>query len=142
MRLWTQFCEWLTGWRRPRSLGQRGEAAAERFLKKHGYIIVARGQRDRLGEIDLVAVDGRTVVFVEIKTRQSVAKGHPSEAVHEEKQRRLTRLALAYLRRHDLLENPARFDVISIVWPEGERKPLIEHYKNAFEPIGEGQMFS
>jgi putative endonuclease len=125
----------------PKTLGQRGEAAAARYLKRLGYVIVARGSHIRRGEIDLIAVDGRTLVFVEVKTRVSHDAGHPAEAVDREKQRRLTRLAMVYLKRHHLLENPARFDVIAITWPKTQRRPTIEHFKNAFEPVGEGQMF-
>jgi putative endonuclease len=125
----------------PKTLGQRGEAAAARYLKRLGYVIVARSSHIRRGEIDLIAVDGRTVVFVEVKTRVSHDAGHPAEAVDREKQHRLTRLAMVYLKRHHLLENPARFDVIAITWPSGQRRPTIEHFKNAFEPIGTGQMF-
>src|SRR3954468_5252024 len=84
-----------------RPLGRRGEDAAARYLKKLGYVIVARGHRDNIGEIDLVAVDGRTVVFIEVKTRTTHDAGHPADAVDEAKQRRLTRLALSYLKRHD-----------------------------------------
>ena len=126
---------------KPKTLGQRGEAAAERFLKRLGYVIIARGSHIRRGEIDLIAVDGRTVVFVEVKTRISHDAGHPAEAVDREKQRRLTRLAMVYLKRHHLLDNAARFDVIAVTWPAGRRQPVIEHFKNAFEPVGEGQMF-
>ncbi len=129
-------------WFAPRSLGQRGEDAAAKFLRKLGYIIVARGHRDRIGEIDLVAVDGRTVVFVEVKTRTSQDAGHPADAVDDDKQRRLTRLALAYLKRYDLLECSARFDIVAITWPDLKSKPKIEHFKNAFEPIGVQGMFS
>jgi putative endonuclease len=129
-------------WQRPRTLGQRGEAAAAKFLKKKGYTIVARSDRGRLGEIDLVAVDDRTIVFVEVKTRRSHDAGHPADAVDEDKQRRLTRLALTYLKRHDLLECAARFDVVAITWPEDVRKPTIDHFPNAFEAIGQWQMFS
>jgi putative endonuclease len=125
----------------PKTLGQRGEAAAARYLKRLGYVIVARGSHIRRGEIDLIAVDGRTLVFVEVKTRVSHDAGHPAEAVDREKQRRLTRLAMVYLKRHHLLENSARFDVIAITWPKNQRRPTIEHFKNAFEPVGEGQMF-
>ena len=129
-------------WRRYRSLGQRGERAAERYLKRLGYKIIARRERGRLGELDLVAVDGRTIVFIEVKTRHSHDAGHPAEAIGRVKQQRLTRLALAYLKRHDLLEYKARFDVVAITWPEGSRRPVIEHIKNAFEATGRGQMFS
>ncbi len=129
-------------WRRYHSLGARGERAAERFLRRLRYKIIARRERGRLGELDLVAVDGRTIVFVEVKTRRSHDKGHPAEAVGPQKQQRLTRLALAYLKRHDLLEYAARFDVLAITWPADARKPTIEHIKNAFEAVGRGQMFS
>src|SRR5688572_29785957 len=105
-------------------LGRRGENAAARHLCRLGYVIVARGHRDAIGEIDLVAVDGRTLVFVEVKTRTSLDAGHPADAVDDKKQRRLTRLALSYMKRHDLLENPARFDVIAVTWPGKGGKPL------------------
>src|SRR5438477_11394692 len=122
-------------------LGRRGEDAAARFLKKLGYVIVARTHRDNLGEIDLIAVDGRTVVFIEVKTRTSDDAGHPADAVDQAKQRRLTRLALSYLKRHDLLECKARFDVVAVTWPDRGR-PQIEHFKNAFEAVGVEGMFS
>ena len=128
-------------WRAPRPLGEQGEAVAARFLRRIGYKIVARGHRDRIGEIDLVAVDDRTVVFVEVKTRRGASAGHPAEAVDAEKQRRLSRAALGFLRRHDLLEHAARFDVIAVVWPEKKGQPVIEHFQNAFPAVGSWQMF-
>ena len=131
-----------TAWRRYHSLDRRGERAAERYVRRLGYKIVGRRDRSRLGELDLVAVDGRTVVFIEVKTRQSHDAGHPAEAVDRDKQQRLTRLALAFLKRHDLLEYPARFDVVAVTWPPSARKPTIEHYRNAFEAVGRGQMYS
>jgi len=115
---------------------------AARFLKRRGHIIIERSHRGRLGEIDLVTVHKKTVVFVEVKTRRSHDAGHPAEAVTPDKQRRLTRLALAYLKRHDLLETPSRFDVVAITWPASARRPTIEHYENAFEAVGTGQMYS
>ena len=126
---------------KPQPLGLRGEEAAARYLKKLGYIIVARGHRDNIGELDLVAVDGRTVVFIEVKTRTSHDAGHPADAVDEAKQHRLTRLALSYMKRHDLLECQARFDVIAITWPDRGR-PTIEHFQNAFEASGFDGLFS
>jgi len=125
----------------PKSLGRRGEEAAARYLKRLGYVIVARGHRDNIGEIDLVAVDGRTIVFIEVKTRTTHDAGHPADAVDQAKQRRLTRLALSYLKRHDLLECKARFDVVAVTWPDRGR-PQIEHFKNAFEAVGFDGMFS
>jgi putative endonuclease len=123
-------------------LGRRGENAAARYLRRLGYCVVARGQRDRIGEIDLVAVDGRTVVFVEVKTRATEGAGHPADAVDEAKQRRLTRLALSYMQRHDLLECRSRFDVVAVLWSNDNKPPVIEHFKDAFEAVGAEGMFS
>ena len=126
----------------PRTFGQLGEDAAARFLKRLGYKIVARGAREHIGEIDLVAVDGRTVVFVEVKTRRSRDAGNPADAVDLDKQRRLTRLALAFLKRHHLLEYPTRFDIVAVTWPEGQKRPHIEHIRHAFEATGRQGMYS
>jgi putative endonuclease len=142
MRWLERLRSWLVPWRRPPTLGQRGEAAAARFLKQKGLVVVARSDRGRLGELDLVAVDGRVVVFVEVKTRRSHDAGHPADAVDQRKQQRLTRLALTYLKRHGLLEYPARFDVVAVTWSDDDGAPAIEHFPNAFEPAGQGQMFS
>ena len=125
-----------------KTLGQRGEAVAARYLKRRRYKIVARSERLRGGEIDLVAVHGRTVVFVEVKTRVTDATGHPSEAVDADKQRRLTRLAVTYLKRHGLLEYPARFDIVAVTWPEDSRRPKVEHFENAFEASGHDEFYS
>lgn len=134
---------WLKSWWQPKSLGQRGEQFACKYLRRRGYTIVATQDRSRLGEIDIVAVQDRTIVFVEVKTRAAEEKGSPDEAVNRDKQQRLTRAALAYMRRHDLLGNcPARFDVIAIVWPAHQRTPEVRHFENAFEPTGQFQMFS
>ncbi len=128
-------------WWRSKPLWRRGEDAAARFLKRLGYKIVARGHRSAGGEIDLVAVDGRTVVFVEVKTRQSHDAGHPAEAIDARKQRRITLAAMVFLKRHELLEHAARFDVVAVTWPDGAKRPTIEHYQNAFEAVGRAQMF-
>lgn len=121
-----------------RILGVEGERTAARFLKRKGFRIITRGFRTKRGEIDLIARDGRTLVFVEVKTRR---EGQPAEAVTPEKQQRLTFAALEFLHRHRLLEQPARFDVIAIVWPHDRQDPAIEHFPNAFEPPGQGQFF-
>lgn len=142
MNFWRKLAGWCKRSRPPKSLGQRGEDAAAKFLKRLGYKIVARSERNMLGELDIVAVDRRTVVFAEVKTRATHEAGTPQEAVTPEKQKRITRAALGYLRRHGLLEHPARFDVIAVTWPDDQRLPQIEHVQNAFEAVGEGQMFS
>jgi putative endonuclease len=123
-------------------LGRRGEKAAARHLKRQGYKIVSTGTQLRPGELDIVALDGQTIVFVEVKTRQSRQYGHPAEAVTPAKQRRLTRLAVTFLKLHGLLEHAARFDVVAVTWPEGQRRPEIEHFKNAFEAVGQGEFYS
>ena len=139
--MFARFWRWFRR-NRGQTLGERGELAAARFLRRKGYRIVAHRDRDLLGELDLVAVDGRAIVFVEVKTRQSHRWGHPREAVDDAKQRRITRAALAYLKRHHLLEQAARFDVIAVTWPPGAREPIIEHYPHAFAPTGRWQFFS
>ncbi len=136
------FDRWLRRLFPAKTLGQRGEAAAARYLKRRGYKILARGDRLDPGELDLVAADRETIVFVEVKTRQSQDAGHPAEAVDAAKQRRLTRLAVTYLKRHRLLERPARFDVIAITWPAGKWFPTIEHFQNAFDAVGEWEFYS
>src|SRR3954467_5329385 len=113
-----------------RLLGDRGEREAARALRRQGLRIIVRGYRTPRGEIDLIARDGDTLVFVEVKTR---SQGAPAEAVTPEKQRRLTLAALQFLKRHNLFEQRSRFDVVAIVWPDPDRAPTIEHIRNAFE---------
>ncbi len=141
MGLGTVASEWLRGIFPQKPLGKRGEALAARYLRRRGYKILARGDRLLPGELDLVALDGDTVVFIEVKTRRSADAGHPAEAVHAAKQRRLTRLAVTFLKRHGLLERPARFDVIAVTWPERGR-PTLEHFENAFDAVGHGEFYS
>ncbi len=133
---------WLAERFLKKSLGDRGEDAAARFLKRQGYHILARHFDSPLGELDIVAVDGRTVVFVEVKTRRSDDAGRASDAIDSRKEQRMTQAALGYLKSNRLLEYSARFDVVAITWPENMRKPTIEHFKNAFSAVGVGQFFS
>ena len=124
------------------SLGKRGEREAERFLLKKGMVIIYRSFENQFGEIDLIAADGKTIVFVEVKTRSSDLAGRPDEAVDERKQNQISQTAIAFLRQNNLLEMPARFDVISIMWPDSTATPEITHYENAFETTGDFQMLS
>jgi putative endonuclease len=121
-----------------RLLGDRGEREAARYLRRRGMRVVIRGYRTPWGEIDLVARDGDFLVFIEVKTRR---RGAPAEAVTPEKQRRLTLAALRFLRRRNLLEVRCRFDVVAVIWPDDARPPQIEHFRDAFEAVGHGQMF-
>jgi putative endonuclease len=134
--------DWFAARLPKNSFGDRGEDAAARFLKRQGYYILARGLDSPLGELDIVAVDGRAVVFVEVKTRRSDDAGRPEEAIDQIKQQRMTQAALAYLKSKRLLGYASRFDVVAVTWPEGAKQPAIEHFKNAFEPVGAGQFFS
>jgi len=133
--------QWLCAVAPDRSLGRRGEDAAARYLHPRGHKIVARRQRSKFGEIDLVTIHDGTVVFVEVKTRRNHDAGHPADSVHFQKQRQMTRLALAFLRRHKLLENPTRFDVVAVTWPEHRRHPTIDYYVGAFDAVGQWQLF-
>jgi putative endonuclease len=105
-------------------------------------VIVARQHRIGRDEIDIVAVDRRTVVFVEVKSRQSSGAGEPFESIDDRKRLRLSRAALRYLRRHDLLEVPSRFDVVSVTWPPGDKNPRLDHVTSAFAPISPDGMYS
>jgi putative endonuclease len=122
-----------------RMLGDEGERLTCRFLKRAGMRIITRNFRVALGEIDVIARDGRTLVFVEVKTRR---RGDPFEAVTAEKQRRLTRAALVFLKKHGLLDAPSRFDVVSVVLPGPSDPARIDHVRDAFPPAGTGQMHS
>ena len=113
-----------------RLLGERGEREAAGFLRRKGYRVLARRYRTRRGEIDLIARDGDTLVFVEVKTRRV---GAPAEAVTLQKQRRLARAAYEFAREHRGLGERARFDVVAIVWPDDRLPPSIEHVTHAFE---------
>jgi putative endonuclease len=112
-------------------LGAEGERRAEAFLRAERYTIVERNYRCPLGEIDLVALDRGTVVFVEVKTRTGAGHGTPLEAVDGRKQRQLQRAAQYYLTTHRLLGRDARFDVVGVWWDEeGARCELV---RNAFD---------
>ncbi len=113
------------------ALGKTGEDLACVELEKRGYAIVARRYRQRSGEIDIVARDGPTLVFVEVKTRESHEFGDAAEAVTPFKRRRITQLALDYMTRHRLADCPCRFDVVSIHFDAGA--PTIELFQNAFD---------
>ena len=115
-----------------RSVGERGEDAAVHFLKKQGLIIVERNVRSRLGEIDLVARDGQTLVFVEVKCLREPDGDPPQTAVTLDKRRRLGRLALGYLKLKRLGEVSCRFDVVAVTLDARNRVTDIRHLKHAF----------
>ncbi len=113
------------------NLGKKGEDLAAAFLQKKGFQIVIRNYRKKIGEVDIIAKDKQTLVFIEVKTRSSLLFGKPFEAVTTNKQAQLNRIALEYMTRNKLLEQAARFDVISILIPKNG-KAEIEHLQNCF----------
>ncbi|OIP48884.1 MAG: YraN family protein [Deltaproteobacteria bacterium CG23_combo_of_CG06-09_8_20_14_all_60_8] len=112
------------------SLGRLGERLAREYLQERGYRVVAENFRTRLGEIDLIARHGKTLVFVEVKTRRSHTHGHPFEAVTPRKQAQLSRVALEYMSREGGVDQLARFDVVGITVRPAETR--IELVTNAF----------
>ncbi len=114
-------------------LGARGEKLASRFLRTQGYKILYRNFRDRRGgEIDIVCRDGDTLVFVEVKTRRGEEFGRPIEAVDRQKQLRVSKGGLAWLRLLDSPDIVFRFDVVEVLLPD-EGDPHFELIQNAFE---------
>ena len=116
------------------ALGLKGEKIAARTLKRAGYRIVARNYTCPAGEIDLIAFDGDTIAFVEVKTRISADAADPAASVNRRKQRQLTRVARFFLTAQSAQNRPCRFDVVSVVVAE-RRKPVVEHFVNAFESV-------
>lgn len=115
--------------------GAAGEDLAAMYLKRKGYRILERNARTRVGELDLVCQIGRTLVFVEVKTRTSVAFGHPEESITHAKQQHLVRAAHAYVSGHTAFRTtPFRIDVVAITMrPSAD--PEILHMPNAVGAI-------
>ena len=102
-----------------REVGREFEDAAAAYLENNGYVILERNYRDPMGEIDIIAKDGRELVFVEVKYRRNLEKGDPAEAVHFLKQRKIRNAAKGYLYRRRLGDCiPSRFDVVAILGQE------------------------
>lgn len=115
-----------------KSLGERGEAIAVAYLKGQKFTIVDRNFRCKAGEVDIIARESKTLVFVEVKTRSNAAYGPPQLAVTPFKQRQISKAALTWLAKKKLHDASARFDVIAILLREHE-VPEIEHIRNAFD---------
>ena len=114
-----------------RHTGESGESIAVKFLKKNGYKIIERNYRCNLGEIDIIARDGRVLAFIEVKARRTDEFGGPKWAVTSRKQRKISMVALKYLKETEQMEKKARFDVVAIRVLPGD--PDVEIIKNAFE---------
>ena len=114
--------------------GEQGEALACRHLEAREYVVVQRNYRCRVGEIDIVARQGQTTVFVEVKGRAGSSHGEGHESVVIRKRSRIVRAAMLYAVQHGLGDSPVRFDVISIQWKDG--RPVIRHDEGAFDADG------
>lgn len=113
------------------TLGRSGEEIALRYLKKKNFRIVAQGFRFRRGEIDIIAYDRNTLVFIEVKTRSSREFGPPEESVTPSKQRQIRKMAQGFLALHHIKDVECRFDVLSLM-KRGENEYSVLHIKNAF----------
>jgi putative endonuclease len=116
---------------RQQKFGEKGESIAVRHLKKCGYKIIEKNYRTKLGEIDIIATEKDTLVFVEVKSRRSWQFGNPKGAVTPKKQRKISMVALHYLKAKKHSQIKARFDVVAVT--SCREKPQIEIIKNAFE---------
>ena len=117
--------------RERQELGSFGEELALQKIKRLGYKNIIRNYRCPLGEVDLVAMDGDCLVFIEIKTRRGRSVGYAKEAVNARKKRQLSKVALAYMKANRCCDVKARFDVVAVSLQEGN--PRIEVIQNAFE---------
>lgn len=114
-----------------KQFGQRGEELAVTLLRKRGYKVIERNFRTRNGEVDIIARHKGRIVFVEVKTRRSARYGDPKFAVTPQKQRKISMVALEYLKKHHLMQAPARFDVVTVQSADAEE--TVEIIPNAFE---------
>ncbi|MBN1913567.1 MAG: YraN family protein [Candidatus Omnitrophica bacterium] len=111
--------------------GRSAEEAAAGFLKKKGYRIIQKNYRTKLGEIDIIAKDKDTFCFIEVKSRHSDKFGSPKESITADKQNRIAKSSLIFLKANKLFDEKSRFDVVALSYPEG--KPKIELIKDAFD---------
>lgn len=119
----------MTQWRK--GLGKSGEDLAAEYLEKHGYEVVLRNVRNKIGELDIVATKGKQIVIVEVKAKTGLGRGTPEEMVDLRKQHKLIRTAQLFLQERNLLSHPWRIDVVAIRMQESP--PQILHLVNAIE---------
>jgi len=117
---------------RRKLLGRQGEEAAAQYLEKNGYRILCRNYRCQLGEIDLIALDGDIIVFVEVRSRSGDLYGLAQESVTGRKQYKLRKLAWHYLKTNGKTGSACRFDVVAILFDIDSKVKRLEHIENAF----------
>ena len=127
-------------WRR--WFGRRSERAAAKFLRRQKFRILGQNLEDRLGEIDLLALDGTTLVIVEVRSSETKTFDELALSVDIAKQKKLTDAALRFVQRRKLWGVGVRFDVVAIRWPAGDREPAVRHYRHAFQAVGQYQFHS
>jgi len=112
-------------------LGKSGEDLAAEYLEQHGFEIILRNVRNKIGELDIVATKGKQIVIVEVKTKTGLGRGTPEEMVNPQKQRKLIRTAQLFLLERELLDHPWRIDVVAIRM-QGSTSEIL-HLENAVE---------
>lgn len=112
-------------------LGKSGEEEAVKFLRQKGYKILKRNYKSKLGEVDIIAKEKGFICFVEVKTRTALDMGSPTEAITKNKQHRISKAALGYLKENKLFDCPSRFDVVSVL--KNDFQNQIELIQNAFD---------
>jgi putative endonuclease len=121
-------------------LGARGEAHAARYLKGAGYRIIARNRRHLEGEIDLIAMDGEHLIFVEVRTRTSEDFMTPEASIRKEKREAVRRTVKRLIRKHKTAGLVPRVDLVAIVWPEGAKEPSeVRHHRGVIAVGGFGR---
>lgn len=118
---------------KPRALGQRGERYAAAYLRQRGMKIIARNRTlggGLKGEIDLIAIEGEFLVFVEVRTRASEAFMTPEASVRHDKRKALLRTVRRLVRRHKTAGLKPRIDLVAIIWPDGAKAPSqVRHHR-------------
>ena len=123
----------------PLPLGARGEAYAAKFLRRAGYKVIVRNRREKKGEIDLIVMDRKWLVFVEVRTRASEDFMTPEASIGPEKRRMVRQTVRRLIRRHRTAGLMPRIDVVAIIWPAGAKEPSqVRHHQGVIGLEGWG----
>ena len=114
-------------------IGKRGEDTAEKYLKRYGYRIIEKNYKSHSGEIDIIALDGGTIVFVEVKTRRNDEFGPPELSVNAAKRKKIIKSAFHFLAAKRIKDTPCRFDIVAITESSDRKDKKVNLIKDAFE---------
>lgn len=114
-------------------IGKKGEDTAEKYLKKHGYRIIEKNYKSPSGEIDIIALDNGTIVFIEVKTRRNDEFGPPELSVNATKRQKIIKSAFHFLAAKRIKDIPCRFDIVAITESPDRKDKKINLIKDAFE---------